>query len=99
MYRKPNIVTTVEMKRLQWASRLVRMCGEETLNKVFMEIPEGRRKAERSKLRWLDCTEKWFQSMGVKRWRKKAEDRYIWGVVLKEALVTLLGTVCQRRSR
>ena len=46
---------------------LVRMCDEETLNKVFMEIPEGRRKAERPKLRWLDCIQKWSQSMGVKR--------------------------------
>jgi len=43
------------------------MCDEETLNKVFMEIPEGRRKAERPKLRWLDCIQKWSQSMGVKR--------------------------------
>jgi len=27
-----------------------------------------------------------MKSMGVKRWRKKAEDRSVWAVVLKEAL-------------
>jgi hypothetical protein len=50
------------------------MCDEEVLNKVFMGKPEGRRKAERPELRWLDCMEKWSQSMGVKKWRKKSED-------------------------
>jgi len=83
MHRKANIVTIVKVRRLEWAGRLVRMCDKETLNKVFMEKPEGRRKAERPKLRWLDCIEKWSQSMIVKRWRKKAEDRSVWTVILK----------------
>jgi hypothetical protein len=75
------------------------MCDEETLNKVFMEKPEGRRKAERPKLRWLDSIEKGSQSKSVKRWRKKAEGRSVWAVILKGALVTLLGTVCQGSGR
>jgi hypothetical protein len=93
MYRKPNLATIVKIRRLAWAGRLVRMCGEETVNKEFMEKAEGRRKAEGQKLKWLECIEKWSQSMGVKRWRKKAEDRSVWAIILKEALVTLLGTV------
>jgi hypothetical protein len=99
MHRKANIVTTVKVRRLEWAGRLVRMCEGETLNKVFMGKPEGRRRAERPKLRWVDCIEKWSQSMGVRRWRKKAEDISVWAVILKEALVILLGTVCQERRR
>jgi hypothetical protein len=35
---------------------------------------DGRRKAGRPKLRWLYCTENDMKSMGVKRWRKQAED-------------------------
>jgi hypothetical protein len=27
--------------------------------------------------------------MGVKRWRKKAEDRFAWTIILKEGLVKL----------
>jgi len=42
-----------------------------------VEKPEGRRKAERPKLRRLYCIEKWSQSMGVKRWMMKAEDIYM----------------------
>ena len=30
------------------------------------------------KLRWLACTEKGLKLMGVKRWRKKEEDRSVW---------------------
>ena len=29
--------------------------------------------------------------MGVKKWRKKAEDRSTWAVILKEAVVLLQG--------
>jgi hypothetical protein len=45
--------------------------------------------AGRPKLRWLDCIENDLKSMGVKRCRKKAEDRSVWAIILKEALVKL----------
>jgi len=40
MYRKANIVATVEVRRLEWTGRLVRMCDEETLNKVYFNIKQ-----------------------------------------------------------
>jgi hypothetical protein len=52
-----------------------------------MGKPDGRRKAVRPNLRWLDCIEKDLKSMGVKRWRKKAEDRSVWAIIPKEALL------------
>jgi hypothetical protein len=51
------------------------MCDDRTVRKVFLGKPDGRRKAGRPKLRWLDCIENDLISMGVKKWRKKAEDR------------------------
>jgi hypothetical protein len=39
----------------------------------------------------LDCIENDLKSMGVKRWRKKAEDRSAWATILKGALVQLQG--------
>jgi hypothetical protein len=30
-----------------------------------------------------------MKSIGVKTWRKGAEDRYAWAIILKEALVKL----------
>ena len=34
--------------------------------------------------------------MGVKRWRKKAEDRSVWAIILTEVLVKLLGPDANR---
>jgi hypothetical protein len=43
----------------------------------------------RPKIRWLDCIESDLKFVSVKRWRKKAEDRSVWTVILKEAVVKL----------
>jgi hypothetical protein len=53
MYRKPNIVTTIKVIRLEWAGHLVRMSDDRTINKVFLGKPDGRRND--------------LKSMGVKR--------------------------------
>jgi hypothetical protein len=34
----------------------------------------------------------WVKSIGVKTWRKVAEDGYAWYIILKEALVKLWTT-------
>ena len=43
MYIRVNIVTTLKVRRLEWAGHLVRMCDDDTLKEVFMEEPEGRK--------------------------------------------------------
>ena len=91
MYRKPNIVTTIKVRRPEWAGHIVRMSDDRTLKKVFLGKADGRRKAGRPKLRWLDYIENDLKSMVVKRWRKKAEDKSVWTIFLKEALVILKG--------
>jgi hypothetical protein len=51
--------------------------------------PDGRRKVGKPKPRWLGCIENDLKFIGVKRWRKTAEDRLIWAIILKETLVKL----------
>jgi hypothetical protein len=65
------------------------MSNDTTVKKVFVGKPNGSRKVGRPKLRWLDCIENDLKSMGVKRWRKKAEDRSVCAIVVKEVLVIL----------
>jgi hypothetical protein len=89
MCRKPNIVTTIKVRRLEWAGHVVRMSDDRTVKKVFMGKPEGRRKAGRPKLGWLDCIESDLKSTDVKRWRKKAKDRSVRAIILKETLVKI----------
>jgi hypothetical protein len=36
MYRKPNIVTTMKVRRLEWAGHLVRMSDDRTIKTVFL---------------------------------------------------------------
>jgi hypothetical protein len=73
------IVTTINV-RLEWAGHVARGSDDRTVKKVFLGKPDGRRKAGKPKLRWLDCTEKDLKSTGVKRWRKKAEDRSVCAI-------------------
>jgi hypothetical protein len=89
VYRKPNIVTTTEVRSVGWAGHLVRMSGDVAVKKAFLGKSNGRRKVGKPKIRWLDCIENDVKSMGVKRWRKKAEHEYIRAIILKEALVKL----------
>jgi hypothetical protein len=65
------------------------MSDDGTVKKIFLGKPDGRRKAGRPKLRWLDCIENDLKFMGIKKWRKKAEDRSVWPVIQKVALVRL----------
>jgi hypothetical protein len=65
------------------------MSDDWTVKTVFVGKPDARRKVGGPKLRWLDCTENDLKWVGVKRWRKKAEDRSVCAVVVKEVLVIL----------
>jgi hypothetical protein len=86
---KPIIVTTINVRRLEWADHLVRTSDNRIVKIVFLGKPDGRREAERPKLRCLDCIDNDLKKMGVKRWRKKAKHRSVRAIILKEVLVKL----------
>jgi hypothetical protein len=65
------------------------MSDDRTLKKAYLGRPGGRRKAGRPKLRWSDCAESDLKSMGVKRWRKKTQDRSVRAIILQETLIKL----------
>jgi hypothetical protein len=49
----------------------------------------GRGKPGRSILRWLDIVEDDLKILGVRRRRKRAEDREGWSIFLKETMFKL----------
>jgi hypothetical protein len=65
------------------------MDDERMVKRVFLGNPGARRKPGRPRLRWLDCVEDGLTTLGVRIWRKKADDREEWAIVLKEAMVKL----------
>ena len=62
MYRKPNILTKINVRRPEWAGHVLRTSDDTTVKKVFLGKP-GKRKAGRPRLKWLDSTEN-----GLTRW-------------------------------
>jgi hypothetical protein len=43
----------------------------------------------KTKFKKLDCVEDDLKIFGVRRWRKRAEDREGWAIILKEAMFKL----------
>jgi hypothetical protein len=89
MYRKPNIVTIIEVRRLECAGHLVRMSDDRTVKKGFMGKPDGRRKAGRPKLRWLDSIENDLKLTRVTRDGGRKQKTSVWAVILREVLFRL----------
>jgi hypothetical protein len=50
MYRKPNTVTTVNVRRPEWAGHIVRVSDDRTLKKVFLGKPDGRSRKTKIKV-------------------------------------------------
>jgi hypothetical protein len=55
--------------------------------------PEGKRSIGRPRLRWLDDDVNYLRNMGVKHWRKKAEDKRKCPGIVREAKVKLRMTI------
>ena len=53
---------------------------------LYLLKPEGTRRVEKPKLRWLESVEK-DQKMGVRNWRRKSQDRAQWMTILEEVKV------------
>jgi hypothetical protein len=73
VYRSPDIVTEIKVRRLEWLGH-IRMDGARMAKKVFVSKPEGRRNIGRPKLRWLDDVEDdikspWYKTMENKNTR------------------------------
>jgi hypothetical protein len=70
---------------------LIPSCEVDIIKQLWRAVPDGRRKAGRPEFWCLDFIENDLKSMGVERWRQKAEDRSAWAIMLKEALINLQG--------
>jgi hypothetical protein len=85
MYKSPDIVTEIKVRRLEWLGHVVRM--EDT--RLPKTVYDAKREARRGGLRWLDDAETDIKAIGVKRWRVKAQDRKEWSTILREAKAKL----------
>jgi hypothetical protein len=64
--------------------------GNSRIPKVALDAkPEGKRKVGRPESRWLDDTQAQVKMIGIKGWRRKAQDRSQWTDFIREAKVKL----------
>jgi hypothetical protein len=65
VYRSPDIVMEIKVRRLEWLGQIIRMDGARMAKKVFVSKSESRRDIGRPKLRWLDDVEDDIKSLGL----------------------------------
>jgi hypothetical protein len=87
LYKDLDIVRVIKLARIRWLGHLVRMEENSPCKKISFSQPEGSRRKGRPKLRWFDSVLKDVKLLKVEAWWKKALDRNIWGMIIKEAKV------------
>ena len=85
MYDKVDLVTAIKITRLRWAGHVMRVQDNLLCKKITLDKPEGRRRAGRPKLRWIDEVTRDAEKLGVSNWRARARDRDDWRRFLESA--------------
>ena len=87
LYEKVDLVTTIKITRLRWAGHVTRMQDNLPCKKITLDKPEGRSRAGRPNLRWIDGVTKDAEKLGVRNWRARARarDRDDWRQLLESA--------------
>jgi hypothetical protein len=57
IFKSPDIVTAVKVRRFEWLGHAVRLDGERAINRLLKGKQGGGRKKGRPSLRWMDDVE------------------------------------------
>jgi hypothetical protein len=68
-------VAEIKYRRIEWLGHVLRMESSRVPQTILEARPEGKRSIGRPRLRWLDDVVNDLRNMGVRKWRKKTEDR------------------------
>jgi hypothetical protein len=91
-------VRVIKIGRLRWLGHLFRMQQLGPGRELTLHKPEGTRRVGKPRARWLESVETDLRKMGVKNWRRKAQDRELWRTILKGAKVHR-GLYCQKKKK
>jgi hypothetical protein len=87
--KSPDIVTEIRTRRLEWLGHIIGMEDTQIPKMIFNTKREARRGVGRPELRWLDDVEADVETLGIKNWRLKAQDRKEWPVIIREGKAKL----------
>jgi len=88
LYSSPNIVRVIKWRRMRWAGHVARMGEESGMYGVLLGKPEGRRRLERPRRRWVDNIRMNLQDVGCGHmdWIGLAQDRESWRTLVSAAM-------------
>jgi hypothetical protein len=86
LYKEPNIVEDVEIRRLEWAGHIIRMQEERIPKKFLKGNFQTTRPVGRPRTRWADVVQRdALQMLGIRGWRRRAANRDEWRRLVREA--------------
>ena len=86
LYSEPNIVEDIKIRRLGWAGHIIGMEEERIPKKVLNGNFYTTRPVGRPRTRWADVVQRdALQLLGIRRWRRRAENRDEWRRLMREA--------------
>jgi Reverse transcriptase (RNA-dependent DNA polymerase) len=76
VFREPDIVATVRLRRLAWAGHVVRREEDRPVQQTLRgEFRDGTRTRGRPKNSWMDAVDKDSAAFGLSNWQREAKDR------------------------
>jgi hypothetical protein len=86
LYKEPNIVEDIKIRKLEWAGHIIRMEEERIPKKVLNGNFHTTRPVGRPRNRWADVVQRdALQLLGIRGWRRRAANRDEWRRLMREA--------------
>jgi hypothetical protein len=86
LYKKPNIVRDIKIRRLQWAGHIIRMEEERIQKRVLNGNFHITRPMGRPRIRWADVVQRdALQLLGIRGWRRRDVNRDKWRRLMRKA--------------
>ena len=86
LYKEPDIVEDIKIRRLEWAGHVRRMEAERIPKKFLNGNFHTTRAVGRPRTRWADVVQRdALQLLGIRGWRRRAANRDEWRCLMREA--------------
>jgi hypothetical protein len=85
LYKEPNIVEDIKIRRLEWAGHIIGMEEERIPKKGSKRNFHTTRPVGRPRTRWADVVQRdALQQLGITGWRRRAANRDEWRRLMRE---------------